>query len=46
LNIVMREKLQHAQKILEAALSPATGRVWKAAVDDLEQLTNDPRWLV
>lgn len=45
LNNVMREKLQHAQKILEAVVTSDWASL-ETSSRDLEQLTNDPRWLV
>jgi len=45
LNRVMREKLGHTQKILEAVVTSD----WVALEThsrELEQLTNDPRWMV
>lgn len=45
LNSVMREKLQHAQKILEAVVTSDWASL-ETTSRDLEQLTNDPRWVV
>jgi hypothetical protein len=45
LNSVMREKLQHAQKILEAVVTSDWASL-ETNSRDLEQLTNDPRWVV
>lgn len=45
LNNVMREKLQHAQKILEAVVTSDWASL-ETRSRDLEQLTNDPRWVV
>jgi hypothetical protein len=45
LNNVMREKLQHAQKILEAVVTSDWATL-ETSSRDLEQLTNDPRWMV
>jgi len=45
LNNVMREKLTHAQKLLEAVVTSD----WASLEDhsrELERLTNDPRWTV
>ncbi len=45
LNAVMREKLGHAQKILEAVVtSDWTGLETHSR--ELERLTNDPRWIM
>ena len=45
LNRVMREKLTHSQKMLEAVVTSNWGAL-DAAARDLEALTNDPRWAV
>ena len=42
---VMREKLEHAQKILEAIVISDWPSL-ESHSRDLEQLTNDPRWTV
>lgn len=44
-NEVMREKLGHAQKILEAVVTSDWGNL-ERHTRELEQLTNDPRWTV
>ena len=44
-NAVMREKLVHAQKILEAVVTSDWVSL-EAQSRELEQLTNDPRWTV
>jgi hypothetical protein len=43
LKSVMREKLGHAQKILEAVVTSDWTRL-ETESRELEQLTNDPRW--
>jgi len=45
LNSVMREKLDHAQKILEAVVTSDWVSL-ETHSRELEQLTNDPRWRV
>jgi hypothetical protein len=45
LNAVMREKLGHAQKILEAVVTSDWISL-ETHSRELEQLTNDPRWMV
>ena len=45
LNNVMREKLGHSQKILEAVVTSDWVSL-ETHSRDLEQLTHDPRWLV
>jgi hypothetical protein len=45
LNAVMREKLVHAQKILEAVVTSDWVSL-ETHSRELEQLTNDPRWTV
>ena len=45
LNTVMREKLGHAQKILEAVVTSDWVSL-EMHSRELEQLTNDPRWMV
>ena len=44
-NQVMREKLTHAQKILEAVVTSDWVSL-ETHSRELEQLTNDPRWMV
>jgi len=44
-NQVMREKLNHAQKILEAVVTSDWVSL-ETHSRELEQLTNDPRWMV
>jgi hypothetical protein len=44
-NQVMREKLTHAQKILEAVVTSDWASL-ETHSRELEQLTNDPRWMV
>jgi hypothetical protein len=43
--IVMREKLGHAQQILEAVVTSDWGSLERHS-RDLERLTDDPRWMV
>jgi hypothetical protein len=45
LNSVMREKLVHAQKILEAVVTSDWVSL-ETHSRELERLTNDPRWMV
>jgi hypothetical protein len=45
LNTVMREKLGHAQKILEAVVTSDWTSL-ETHSRELEQLTRDPRWMV
>lgn len=45
LNTVMREKLAHAQKILGAVVTSDWPSL-ETHSRELEQLTNDPRWMV
>ena len=45
LDRVMRQKLQHAQKILEAVVTSDWVSL-EANSRELERLTNDPRWTV
>jgi hypothetical protein len=45
LNTVMREKLGHAQKILEAVVTSDWVSL-ETHSRELEQLTNDPRWTI
>jgi len=45
LNTVMREKLGHAQKILEAVVT-SDWMSLETHSRELEQLTRDPRWMV
>jgi len=45
LNVVMRDKLVHAQRILEAVVTSDWSSL-EAHSRELEQLTNDPRWMV
>src|SRR5665213_3351949 len=45
LNRVMREKLGHTQKILEAVVTSDWVSL-ETESRELEQLTNDPRWMV
>jgi len=45
LNVVMREKLVHAEKILEAVVTSDWAGL-ETHSRALEQLTNDPRWMV
>jgi hypothetical protein len=45
LNTVMREKLGHAQKILEALVTSDWTSL-ETHSRELEQLTRDPRWMV
>lgn len=45
LNNVMREKLVHAQKILEAVVTSDWVSL-ETHSRELERLTNDPRWMV
>ena len=45
LNSVMREKLVHAQKILEAVVTSDWTSL-ETNSRELEQLTKDPRWMV
>lgn len=45
LNSIMREKLDHTQKILEAVVTSNWVSL-ETHSRDLEQLTNDPRWTV
>ena len=45
LKIVMREKLARAQKILEAVVTSDWVSL-ETSSRELEQLTNDPRWMV
>jgi hypothetical protein len=45
LKSVMREKLGHAQKILEAVVTSDWAKL-ETESRELEQLTNDPRWTV
>jgi hypothetical protein len=45
LSRVMREKLQHTQKILEAVVTSDWSTL-SAQTRALERLTNDPRWMV
>ena len=44
LNSIMREKLQHAQKILEAVVTSDWASL-ETQSRELEQLTKDPRWM-
>jgi len=44
LKTVMREKLEHAQKILEAVVTSDWATL-ETQSRELEQLTNDPRWM-
>ena len=43
LNSIMREKLSHSQKILEAVVTSDWGSL-ESHSRELERLTNDPRW--
>jgi hypothetical protein len=45
LKVVMREKLGHAQKILEAVVTSDWTSL-ETHSRELERLTNDPRWMV
>ena len=45
LNTIMREKLGHAQKILEAVVTSDWVSL-ETQSRELEQLTNDPRWMI
>jgi len=45
LNTVMREKLAHAQKLLEAVVTSDWTSL-ETHSRELEQVTNDPRWMV
>ena len=45
LNAVMREKLAHTQKILEAVVT-SNWTSLETHTRELKQLTNDPRWMV
>ncbi len=45
LSRVMREKLQHTQKILETVVTSDWSGL-ESHTRDLERLTNDPRWMV
>jgi cytochrome c556 len=45
LNTVMREKLRHAQKILEAVVTSDWSSL-ETHSRELERLTNDPRWMI
>jgi hypothetical protein len=45
LDRVMRQKLEHAQKILEAVVTSDWASL-EANSRDLERLTNDPRWTI
>jgi hypothetical protein len=45
LNRVMREKLNHTQRILEAVVTSDWASL-ETNSRELEQLTNDPRWMV
>ena len=45
LSNVMREKLVHAQKVLEAVVTSDWGSL-ESHSRELERLTNDPRWAV
>jgi hypothetical protein len=45
LNSVMREKLAHAEKILEAVVTSDWPSL-ETHSRELERLTNDPRWMV
>jgi hypothetical protein len=45
LNVVMRQKLVHAQKILEAVVT-SDWTTLETHSRELERLTNDPRWMV